>query len=101
MIRVSQAAKVTLKLLLEALVEERVETDPGFNRSKQDIGLRLFLSPSQNITFGLDHIRPGDEVVQFEGANVLLVDKEMSRVLAGSRLDCVDTPAGPRLTVSR
>ena len=102
MIDVSEAAKVTLRMVLETLLEEEREERHRFEGvPESELGLRLGISASGNIAFKLDRIQDGDEVVRHEGENVLLVDVEMSRRFDGAVLDCLDTPAGPRLCISR
>ena len=98
----SEAAKITLKLVLETLLEEEREERHEFaGVPDQELGLRLGVSASQNIAFRLDRIREGDQIVRYEGANVLVIDPELARMVDGAVLDCVDTPAGPRLMISR
>jgi len=46
----------------------------------------------------LDTEQDGDQVVEHEGATVLLVGAEIKEGLAGIVLDLQDTPEGPRLT---
>ncbi len=102
MLEVSEAAKITLKLVLETLLEEEREEKHEFaGVPDQELGLRLGVSASQNIAFRLDRVREDDEVVGHEGMNVLLIDPELARIVEGAVLDCVDTPSGPRLTISR
>lgn len=102
MLEVSEAAKITLKLVLETLLEEEREEKHEFDGvPDNELGLRLGVSASQNIAFRLDRIREGDQIVRYEGANVLLIDPELARLVDGAVLDCVDTPSGPRLTISR
>jgi len=63
----------------------------------------LRLAPMAGGGFGLvvDVEREGDEVIQSEGATLLLLDEEVSSALDGVTLDCVDTPQGVRLTLRR
>lgn len=102
MIAVSEAARITLKMVLETLLEEEREEKHQFaDVPAEQLGLRLGISASQNIAFRLDCVRKGDQVVRYEGANVLLVDEQLAKLLEGAVLDCTDTPSGPRLTISR
>lgn len=102
MLVVSEAAKITLKLVLETLLEEEREEKHEFEGVPDDeLGLRLGVSASQNIAFRLDRKGEDDEVVRYEGMNVLLIDRQLARVVDGAVLDCVDTASGPRLMISR
>lgn len=102
MLEVSEAAKITLKLVLETLLAEEREEKREFDDVPDDeLGLRLGVSASQNIAFRLDRKREDDQIVRHDGMNVLLVDPQLARVVDGAILDCVDTPSGPRLTISR
>lgn len=102
MIAVSEAAKITLEMVLETLLEEeRSESGEFAGVPSEELGLRLGLSASQNVAFRLDRRREGDQVVKHESKNVLLIDSGMAERFDGATLDCVDTPSGPRLTISR
>jgi Fe-S cluster assembly iron-binding protein IscA len=41
----------------------------------------------------------GDQVVEHEGATVLLIDGDLSGRLAGATIDCVDSPMGSLLRI--
>lgn len=50
-------------------------------------GLRLAGHPSGDIALMLDNPRRDDEVVEYDGARVLLADRELVAMLAGITID--------------
>lgn len=90
MLTVTESAKQHLKELLLAARSD----DP-------EISLRLELKPSGQFGMVLDREAEGDQVVEHEGAKVLLVASELAPVVEGVTLDVQDTPDGPKLVVSR
>ena len=64
-----------------------------------EIGLRLSLKPPGILGIVLDKEAEGDEVVEHEGAKVLLVSSELAPLVDGNTLDTQDTPDGPQLTM--
>ena len=63
--------------------------------------LRLTPMSSGGFALTLDVEREGDEIVESEGTKLLLLDASIAPALDGATLDSVDTPEGPRLTISR
>ena len=63
--------------------------------------LRVTPTSSGDFVLTLDVEQEGDEVVESEGTKILLLDASVGPALDGLTLDCVDTPEGPRLTLSR
>ncbi len=61
--------------------------------------LRL-VSEEDGFQLVFDEHREGDQIVQSGDTDVLLVASEVSDVLPGATIDCQDTPAGPRFTLS-
>jgi len=47
-----------------------------------------------------DTARMDDQVVENEGAKVLLIGADVAEDLEGAVIDCQDTPEGPRFTLS-
>ena len=47
----------------------------------------------------LDNARPGDATFDHEGRTVLVLDEQMTQVLAESRLDVSATEEGPQLVL--
>jgi Fe-S cluster assembly iron-binding protein IscA len=66
-----------------------------------DAALRLAANDTGQLEIGVDVERDGDEVVEHEGATLLLIADAVSHRLAGSTIDCTETPAGFQLTVNR
>ena len=50
--------------------------------------------------FSFDQRREGDQIVQRGDADVLLVGTDVVELLGDATIDCQDTPAGPRFTLS-
>ena len=88
MVHVTERAKDKLK---ELLATESV--DPS-------VGLRLEKSASGEFGIFPDRERADDQVVQHQGAVVLLVGQETAETMAGTTIDCDDTGAG-RLVLKR
>jgi Fe-S cluster assembly iron-binding protein IscA len=49
---------------------------------------------------GLDDRRDDDQILQSGETDVLLVATDVSELLGDATIDCTDTPAGPRLTLT-
>lgn len=47
-----------------------------------------------------DTEREGDQIVESEGASVLLIGEDVATALDGAVIDCEDTAEGPRFTLS-
>jgi Fe-S cluster assembly iron-binding protein IscA len=86
MLAVTENAKQELKRLLLARTE-----DP-------DISLRLEGEPGQ-FKIKLDSEVAGDQVLEYEGAKVLLLEPALAFLLEDANIDVQDTPEGPRLVV--
>jgi Fe-S cluster assembly iron-binding protein IscA len=65
----------------------------------KDKVLRL-VSRDDGFEMVFDEQREGDQVVQSGESDVLLIAAEVSDTLPGATIDCQDTPAGPRFTLS-
>jgi hypothetical protein len=61
--------------------------------------LRL-VSRDDCFEFPFDERREGDRIVQNGNADVLLVGTDVADLLGDDAIDCQDTPAGPRFTLS-
>ena len=66
-----------------------------------EIGLRLSLKPPGILGIVQDKEAEGDQVVEHEGAKVLLVSSELAPLVNGNTLDTQDTTDGPQLTMSQ
>ena len=89
MLNVTESAKQMLKDLLVA------------NTDKPEFGLRLVASESGQLTLVLGQEKEGDQVIEYQGSKVLLLDGETSIFLDEKRLDGQDTPQGPVLALSK
>lgn len=103
MINVTTTAKDLLhNVLHDALQQSQAE-------NSQEIGLRLTRTSetgeanggSGPFTLTVDREQAGDQVVEHDGAKVLLVDQSVSTQLDGATLGTTDTPDGRRLTINR
>ncbi|MHC4128228.1 MAG: hypothetical protein ACYSWT_09435 [Planctomycetota bacterium] len=65
----------------------------------EDVAIR-FVVESEELTLRLDKEQPGDESFSHEGKTVLLVDEEMSSMLAEKTLDVEPSDEGPKLTLA-
>jgi Fe-S cluster assembly iron-binding protein IscA len=81
----------------EALARMRTSA----NVSDPTVGLRL--EEAAEGRFGLfpDHEKPGDQIVEHEGAKVLLIDDELAELLAGARIDGQTTDQGLQLVIAK
>lgn len=88
MIKVTERAKQELKKTLS----DNVDT-PG-------AGLRLIARDGGQLGLGVDVENPNDdEVVEFEGSKVLMVEKTLADTLNEITLDVEDTKEGSRLVL--
>ncbi len=87
MIAVTELAKQELKRLLNANVDN------------PQARLRLTAKSDDQLGLDVDIETPGDETVEYEGAAILVVEKELSDKLEGITLDVDDTPEGPQLVI--
>ena len=87
MLKVTEGAK---ELLRETLLGET--DDP-------EIGLRLLREESGQLRLKLDKEELGDQVVEYEGVNVLLVKSELAAELEGITLDVQDNADGVKKLV--
>ncbi len=87
-------------IVTERAAEELKET---LREHATDAEQALRLTPTSGGAFvlTLDVEQEGDEVVESEGTKLLLMDDSVAPALDGITLDCVDTPEGPRLTLSK
>jgi len=60
-------------------------------------GLRLIAADGGQLGLGLDGEMPGDQVVEYDGSKVLLVENGLVDGLEGLTLDVADTPDGVKL----
>ena len=89
MLTVTEGAKQHLKGLLLARTN-----DP-------DASLRLVMEQTGQLSLVLDGEGYGDQVVEHEGAKVLLISPELAPIVDGVTIDVQDTADGPKLAVSK
>jgi Fe-S cluster assembly iron-binding protein IscA len=82
--------RITVRAL-EMLAELRASA----NMDDPDIGLRLEAAASGGLGLLPDRERPGDQIVEFAGEKVLLVDDDLAEALTGAQIDC--TPVGKEM----
>jgi Fe-S cluster assembly iron-binding protein IscA len=87
MIEVTDRAK---QLLKETLCD---------NVDTPQAGIRLVARGEGQIGLGIDVENPGDQVVEFEGSKVLIVEKNLAEALTGITLDVEDTEEGAKLVL--
>jgi len=83
MVHVSERAK-------QVLLERKQEA----NIREPEVGLRVAVDPSGQWVLVADHPRADDQLVEHEGTTVLLVSPDAQTVLAGMKVDCLETPEG-------
>ena len=88
MICVTERAKQELKKLLTTSVDW-----PGAR-------LRLIDRGQGRLGLGIDIEAPGDQVIEYEGAVLLIVEPGLASNLKQITLDVDDTPIGPELVIS-
>lgn len=88
MITITEKAKQELKKLLSQKVDW-----PGGR-------LRLLDRGQGKLGLGVDIQAPGDEVVEYEGAEILLIGKDVTRSIKKITLDVDETPDGAELVIS-
>ena len=89
MLTVTESAKQLLKKTLRSYSD-----DP-------EAGLRLSVDSGGQFGLKLDIESEGDQLVEHEGAKVLLVAPGLAPVLERSTLDVQDTADGPKLVISK
>jgi Fe-S cluster assembly iron-binding protein IscA len=90
MVNVTTRAKEALALIKESA-----------NVSDPMIGLRLEKAAAGRYDIFPDHERPGDQVVEHEGAKVLLIADALTESLAGAKIDGKTTDQGLELVIAR
>ena len=89
MLNVTERARAKLKELLETASDD------------QPVGLRLGKTTSGALGIFPDHERPDDQVVEHEGAAVLLVGREIAENVEGTTIDYEEGGPGPGLVIKK
>jgi Fe-S cluster assembly iron-binding protein IscA len=88
MIDVTEKAKKELKGLLDKSTDN------------PDACLRLKANDDGRLGLGIDTEQPDDEVFEFEGSKLLVIQTELANMLKDAALDVVDSEEGRRLVIS-
>ena len=84
---------------LEALLEKAKIADP--QNAFDDVMLRLFTTDDGKLAIAPDTPLDGDQIIEHQGTNVLLVGWELSETVENLLIDCVETEQGRKLRISR
>ena len=63
--------------------------------------LRLTSGDQGELGLGIDIEMPGDEILEYEGSRLLVVEQNLAASLNGIVLDVDDTPVGPQLVIDQ
>ncbi len=88
MIDVTEPAKKELKELLEKNVDN------------PDACLRIKVKTNGELGLGIDVEKPDDEVIEYEGSKLLVMETGLADILKDAALDVVDSEEGRRLVIS-
>jgi Fe-S cluster assembly iron-binding protein IscA len=88
MINITERAKRELKRLLDAKVDW-----PGAR-------LRLMDRGQGKLGLGIDIEAPGDQIIEYEGTRLLIIEPELANNPKVITLDVDDTPEGVELVIS-
>ena len=88
MVNVTERAKQELKILLSRKVDSPKARLRLMDRGKGILGV------------GVDIEAPGDQIVEYEGVKVLIVEPGLATNLKGVTLDVDDTLEGAKLVIS-
>jgi Fe-S cluster assembly iron-binding protein IscA len=69
------------------------------NAGEPGVALRLTASEEGGLGLVMDSEMPGDNVVEYEGSKVLLVEEQLAAHLGGMSMEVEDTPEGHMLTL--
>ncbi len=80
--------------------KDELQTALTTHTANLEQGLRLVVTPAGQLGLGLDVVRDGDEIVEHNGAKVLLIGSDLSPLMDGSTVDVEYGLEGPRLTIA-
>jgi Fe-S cluster assembly iron-binding protein IscA len=89
MVTVTERAKEKLKELLQS------ETDDP------SVSLRLVTAPSGELGMFADRERDDDQIVEYQGAALLLVNEGVASTIGDATIDYDDSEPAPRLVMTR
>jgi len=81
--------------------EALAELKASANLDDPDIGLRLEAATSGRLGLLRDRERPGDQIVEYAGETILLVDNRLSEALTGAQIDCKTMGKEMQLVIGR
>jgi len=82
-------------------IEMLAEIRASANMGDPDVGLRLEAADTGGLGLLPDRERPGDQIVEYAGEKVLLVDDRLSEALTGTLLDCKRVGKETQLVIGR
>ena len=85
----------------ERALDMLAEIKASVNIDDPYIGLRLEPATSGGLGLLLDHERAGDQIVEYAGEKVLLVDDRLSEALTGAEIDCEPVGKEMQLVIGR
>ena len=77
------------------------EIKASANIDVPDIGLRLEPATSGGLGLLLDRERAGDQIVEYAGEKVLLVEDQLAEALTGAEIDCEPVGKEMQLVIGR
>jgi len=87
-------------LTVTAQAAAELKTIAQAEATNPEEALRLIPTGEGELALVVDAPGEGDQVVEHEGVNVLLIGPELIDAVDGLVLDCMDTPQGLQLTIS-
>ena len=87
MIGVTEKAKIEMRKVLAGKVDH------------PEACLRLRVSDEGNLGLGIDIARPDDEVVEYQGTTLLVVEPELAGTLVDISIDVEDSDDGSQLVI--
>jgi len=85
----------------ERALDMLAEIKASVNIDDPDIGLRLEPATAGGLGLLLDRERAGDQIVEYAGEKVLLVDDRLSEALTGAEIDCEPVGKEMQLVIGR
>ena len=85
----------------ERALDMLAEIKASVNIGDPNIGLRLEPATSGGLGLLLGRERAGDQIVEYAGEKVLLVDDQLSEVLTGAEIDCEPVGKEMQLVIGR
>lgn len=82
-------------------IEMLAEIRASANMGDPDVGLRLEAADTGGLGLLPDRERPGDQIVEYAGEKVLLVDDRLSEALTGTLIDCTRVGKETQLVIGR